>query len=1486
NATAKRYEGPGTIQELFEEQAARSEGRTALVFEGSELSYGELNARANRLAHRLRELGVGPDVLVGICAERSVEMVMGLLAVLKAGGAYLPLDPAYPAQRLAYMLEDARPKVLLTQTSLLPLLQELPAQGGEAGWRTLCLDAGQEWAGHGGHDPQPVARPEHLAYVIYTSGSTGRPKGVAVEQAGIVNRLRWMQDEYGLGAGERVLQKTPFSFDVSVWEFFWPLITGATLVVARPGGHQDVDYLSGLIAKERITTLHFVPPMLDVFLATAEVGRCATLRRVICSGQALPLELQERFLAQLPGVELHNLYGPTEASVDVSYWACRAGTPLASVPIGRPIANIQLHVLDEQLQPVPVGVAGELHIAGIGLARGYLGRGALTAEKFIPNPFGAAGSRMYKSGDLARYLPDGSIEYLGRMDEQVKIRGLRIELGEVEAVLKAQAGVRDAVVLAREDVPGDKRLVAYIVADETLAIDVLRSALSAQLADYMVPSAFVQLERLPLSPNGKLDRKALPAPDGGAYAQRVYEAPVGETEARLAAIWRELLQLEQVGRNDNFFELGGHSLLAVTLVERMRRAGLAADVRTLFSAPTIAALAASVNAGDSIRVQVPPNGIPDGCTAITPDMLPLAKLDEAEIARIVASVPGGAANVQDIYPLAPLQEGILFHHMMAQQGDIYLLPTLVAFDRRERLDQFLAAMQRVVDRHDILRTALAWEGLAEPVQVVWREAPLQVRQVELDPGQDDAARQLRERFDPRHYRIDLRKAPLLHCFIAHDAANERWLLQVLAHHAAIDHTALEILVAEIRAVVEGRADELPAALPFRNFVAQAGLGVSRSEHEAFFKAMLGDIEEPTAPYGVLSLKDDGAGLDEYRELLAPALSKRLRERARHLGVSAASVMHLAWAQVLAGLAGREEVVFGTVLFGRLQGGAGADRALGMFINTLPVRIKVAGQGAEAGVRAVHALLAQLFKHEHAPLALAQRCSAVPAQLPLFSALLNFRHSVPRQDDDGWEGVTILASSERTSYPLTMSVDDLGGDFALTVQADLAISARRVLAYMLTVLSQLVDALENAPARPLDGMSVLPAEEKALVLEKFNATQAEYPDAAGLHVLFQEQAARTPGAVALVHGDMALTYADLNSRANQLAHYLRAAGAAEEGRVVIALPRSVDFVVAVLAVLKTGAAYVPLDMGLPAARRDWIIEDSGASLLLGSAPVDAPAGVACIDIAAAAIAAQPKSDLAAAVDGRAGAYAMYTSGSTGVPKGVDVPHRAVARLVINNGYARFNADDRVAFAANPAFDASTLELWAPLLNGGTLVVIDQESLLDPQRFAAALQQQRVSVLWMTVGLFNQYAEALAQSIRTLRYLIVGGDSLDPAVIRQVLRANPPRHLLNGYGPTETTTFATTYEITAVDDDAVAIPIGRPIGNTQVYILDRHGNPAPLGVAGEIYIGGAGVARGYLNRPELTRERFLPDPFSGEPEARMYKTGDLGRWLPDGTVEYLG
>ncbi|PHM22404.1 non-ribosomal peptide synthase/polyketide synthase [Xenorhabdus ehlersii] len=1501
NAARTDFPQAALIHSLFEVQATQHPEAIAAVFGEQTISYGELNRRANQLAHYLITLGVRPDDRIAICVERSLEMVIGLLAILKAGGAYVPLDPVYPAERLAYILEDAAPVALLTQTTLCDKLNSpLPV---------VLLDNPEP-----GRATQPTDNPNvqalgltsrHLAYVIYTSGSTGTPKGVMVEHANVTRLLAATQARFQFDDQDVWTLFHSFAFDFSVWELWGALAYGGRLVIISAECARSPQLFYSLLCREHVTILNQTPSAFRQ-LISAQDTTAHTLRCIIFGGEALELYTLAPWVERNPTAQtrLVNMYGITEITVHATYRELTEADihSRQGSLIGQPLADLRIYILDAYGHPVPLGVAGEIYIAGAGVARGYLNRAELTAERFLTDPFYPdSAARLYKTGDLGRWLPDGNIEYLGRNDFQVKLRGFRIELGEIEAQLTQCDGVREAVVLAREDEPGQKRLIAYLLpqAGIELVPAELRQQLAQHLADYMLPSAFVTLDTFPLTPNGKLNRQALPAPDLSAVATRSYVPPVGETEIALAQIWQKLLGLKQVSRHDHFFELGGHSLMIVSLIEELRNLGWQLDVRSVFVAPILVAMAQAIQREVSPFV-VPPNRIPKDCMAIIPDMLPLVSLSQAEIDTLVEKIPGGASQVQDIYPLAPLQEGILFHHLLQTQGDNYLLQSLLAFDTRDRLNAFLTALQQVIDRHDILRTAVYWQELAQPVQVVWRQAPLTVNVFNPITVDDNVVAQLRSHTDPRRHRIDLNRAPLFTADIAHDPAQDEWLLALRFHHLVSDHLTLALIFAEIALILQGKTERLPAVLPYRNFIAQI-LATPTADHEAYFRTQLADIDEPTAPFGVLKVHPDNDRVTEARLPIAPDLAKAIRTQARRFGVSPGVLFHVAWAQVLAQTSGRDDVVFGSVLLGRLQGGAGAERVLGMFINTLPMRVSLTNYTVQEVVRNTHHGLMMLLEHEQAPLALAQRCSGMPQSIPLFSTLLNYRHGQSSETeavDTIWSGIRTLAAEERTNYPITLSVDDLGASFQLIAQTAADIDPTRITHYLVTAISGLIDALVDDPQRLVQDISILPATERQQLLVDVNATQTDFPQDKLIHQLFETQVVHHPDTIAVVFEGQTLSYGELNCRANQLAHHLISLGVHPDDRVAICIERSLDLIVGLLAILKAGGAYVPLDPTYPTERLAYILEDSEPVALLAqttqadrlSNSVPMSMSTVILDAQESLLAEQPTHNPDMQVLGLMShhlAYVLYTSGSTGLPKGVMVEHRNVLRLIINNGFTDIGPNDCIAHCANIAFDASTWEIWSALLNGARLHVVSQSVLLHPVHFCDSLIKGEISALWLTAGLFNEYLDSLKPLFGQLRYLLVGGDVLDPRKIQQVQLAGfQPAHLINGYGPTEATTFAATYTITSPVDVTRSIPIGRPIANTQIYILDMQGQPVPYGVAGEIYIAGAGVARGYLNRSELTAERFLINPFSPDPKERMYKTGDLGRWLPDGNIEYLG
>jgi amino acid adenylation domain-containing protein/thioester reductase-like protein len=1495
NATQVEYPHDRLIHELFEDQAKRWPQRIAVVYQDESLTFGELERKSNQLAHYLRDHGVGAGVLVGLCVERSLELVYAVLGILKAGGAYVPLDPDYPAERLAYMLENAAPKVVLTQARL---RSRLPG-----GTPVLALDEqADEISRRPATNPDARAcglRSSDLAYVIYTSGSTGQPKGVMIEHRNVLSLWQGIERIYARSRPcERIAVNASFNFDASVKQLV-QLLSGRCVVLVPQDLRWDSAQLLRFIDESQVDGIDCTPWQLRSWLAAGLLeGDRRKLRVALIGGESIDAELWSS-LAGSGETDFVNVYGPTESTVDTTF--ARLSGDSGAPHIGAPMENRRVYILGLHGQPAPIGVAGEMYIAGAGIARGYLNRTDLTEQYFLRDPFAEdCAARMYRSGDLGRWRADGTIEYVGRSDHQVKIRGFRIELGEVEARLAQHEQVEQAAVIVREDVPHDKRLVAYIVAaaGPNPAIETLRLHVRAVLPDYMVPSAFVILEQIPLTPSGKLDKRALPAPELQAYSSRRYEAPQGEVEELLASIWQGLLSVERVGRHDNFFELGGHSLMIVQMMELLRRAGLATEVRRVFETPTLMDLAGALSRARIEQYEVPANLLLPGCEAITPEMLPLVELAQQDIDRVVRHVPGGAANIQDIYPLAPLQEGIFFHHLLSEKGaDTYIVLMLLSVASQERLEQLIAALQAVIDRHDILRTAILWEGLPQPVQVVHRRATLPVGQLLLEPGRDPA-QQIRESARLEQLRIDPSRAPLIGLQVADGEGECRYALLQL-HHIVSDHVTLEIAISEIVAHLEQRAHALPISAPYRNHVAQAIAYARTQDTEAFFRGKLAGIDEPTASFGLLDVHADGTRIDEASLVVEPGLARSVRVQARRLGVSAATLFHAAWGLVVAHTSGRDDVAFGTVLLGRLQGGAGAQRILGMFINTLPLRIQLKGMRVRELIEHTQRELVELLAQEQASLAVAQRCSSIVGSAPLFTSLFNYRHSANSADLWSASGVEMIAVRERTNYPITFSVDDLTDGFSFTVQTDARIDARRVTQYMHSAVESLVQALDQPLPVLALALSILPHSEQLLVVKGFNATAMPLPRERLIHQLFEAQARRTPDSIALIHGERRLTYLELNAKANQLARYLRERGVCREHPVGICMERSPEMVLGVLAILKAGAAYVPLDPSYPAERLRYMIEDAAPKIVLSADSLSAAvpqdgAEVIAVDAALDESAAYAATDCDVAelhTTGEDLVYVIYTSGSTGRPKGTAMQHRAMVNLIEwHRRELPLAEGQRVLQFAALSFDVAFQETFSTLCLGGTLVLLDEWVRRDARALTELLNSQRVERLFVPPLMLQSLAECFQmtrEAPATLKDVITAGEQLRlSAEIVDFFERLADCRLHNHYGPTE------THVVTALtlSGDPAAWPpvptIGQPIANTQIYLLDARRQPVPIGVTGEIYIAGANVARGYLNRPELTAERFLSDPFSDSPAARMYKTGDLGRWRADGSMEYLG
>jgi len=1020
----------------------------------------------------------------------------------------------------------------------------------------------------------------------------------------------------------------------------------------------------------------------------------------------------------------------------------------------------------------------------------------------------------------------------------------------------------------------------------------LREQLKADLPEHMQPAAWMVLNALPLNVNGKLDLRALPAPSHRPDELRQYVAPRNELERMVAEIWAQVLHVDRVGAHDNFFELGGHSLLIVRMLEHLRRAGFTADTRRVFESKTLADLVRTLSEEQRSEIQIPPNLIPAHCERITPEMLPLVSLQMEHIERISAAIPGGTRNIQDIYPLTPLQEGILFHYLIDEKRgeDTYLIGMVLRIASRKRLDALIAGLQAVIDRHDSLRTAIVWEQLSQPVQVVYRSALMPVQEFTLDQNAD-ALGQLQARLhEPQ--RMDLRCAPLVRLNIAENKRNGEWFAELQLHHIVDDATSWALMFAEVAAHMRGQGQSLPAPVPYRDHVAQTVARVRLQDAESFFRKKLAGIDEPTAPFGLLDVQAGDSRSDEAQSSLDVELSGRVHLQARSLGVSTATLFHAAWALVVSRTSGRDDAVFGTVLLGRMQGDAGAQQMLGLFINTLPLRLSLRDLTATALIERTQRELIDLLDHDQTPLAVAQRCSEIVGTRPLFTSLLNCVRVVDgagNEDALAGAGVEVIGGRTRTNYPVAIAVSDDGETIRLHAHTSGNVQADRVIGYMQEALRSLVDALQWAPTALASRLSILPEQERRRLLFDFNATQTEHLDEGLVHELFERQANNTPDALAAVYEETSLSYAELNARANQLAHFLRARGVGHDTRVAICIERGVEVLVALLGVLKCGGAYVPLDPGYPRERLQYLIDDAAPEVVLTQQKLlgmlfAANARAVALDRDSSLIAAHPVTNPdRGTVERRPDqlAYVIYTSGSTGTPKGVMVEHRGVVNLWRGLEVMRQGCTSRAALNSPFSFDASVQQI-VHLLSGRTLHIVPQQVRMDAALMLSFLREHRIEEIECTPPQLESWRDAglIEDPSLSLHRVFVGGEAI-PTQLWSHLSSRHRVEFVNVYGPTECSVVATAGWVKSAEPH-----IGGPIANTRIYILDARRQAVPIGVIGEIYIAGAGVARGYLNRAEATAERFVMDPFCSDKQERMYRTGDRGRWREDGTIEYSG
>jgi amino acid adenylation domain-containing protein len=1461
------YDATRPVHALVEAQAAATPDRIAVRFQGRTLRYRELDESASRIAHALRALGIRRGARVGLLLPRGSDMLVGLLGVLKAGGTYIPLDPAYPRDRLNFMLGDAGLATVLTDAACLGLV-DWPRE------RALLLDADAEAIAASAATPLPAdadaAAPETAAYVIYTSGSTGKPKGVQVPHRAVVNFLLSMRNEPGIGPDDRLVAVTTLSFDIAVLELLLPLSIGAQVVVATRDDAMDGQALSALLAESGATIMQATPATWRLLIDAGWRGGPAF--KALCGGEALPADLAVQLLAR--SGELWNMYGPTETTV----WSTcsRVARPESGISIGRPIANTTVWVLDDQRRPCPVGVPGELCIGGDGVALGYLDRPELTADRFIPDPFDTRpGARLYRTGDRGRWLANGTLAHLGRMDFQVKLRGFRIELGEIESRLSADPGVARSIAIVREDRPGDQRLVAYVVMREGHVFDeqALRAHLKSALPEHMLPAHLVELGAIPQLPNGKVDRKGLPAPDSRSGAMRAdHVAPRNDLERAVAAEMESVLALPDLGVDDNFFQLGGHSLLAAQLTSRLsRQLDLAIPLRVLFEAPTIARLAA--------RVQE------------------------------LRSAAGGAAAAHRIQhlpnrtraPLSMMQERLWLLEQVDPGRITYNTPS--AHRLRGKLDEvaFERALIEMVRRQASLRTSIE-QGANGPVQVVHDAVELGLFPAEdlsaLAPAEREAA--LGRRIEELTSKpFDLARAPLFRAHMFRLAPEEHALF-FMAHHIIWDGWCFDLLYDELSALYAafhaGRTSPL-ADLPvqYGDFAAWHGRWLEGEEYARqldYWRELLSRRGEPEALAADRPRRPGMSGSGRVEWLTVPKdITEALHKVARQSDATLFMVLLAVYYALLHQCTGQREFVVGTPVRGRHL--VELEPVMGFFVNllTLPMAVDPSQRFVDF-VERVRAAVLDGFSHPDVPLEQLMRQLSVrqgSAGSQLYQALFSFQDVRARATH--WGNLV----HERIRVRQPGATEDLGAWFVenasgltggLVYNADIffAETAQRIRDRFLALLERVA----KHPTLPIADLIAMPPAEQAL-LAQWNATGSGPGPAAALHELIDAQAARSPSRRALRSGSQAHTYQELVQRANRIAHCLRARGVRRGAHVGLFLDRGFDMLAALLGVLKAGGSYIPLDAAHPRDRLNFMIQDAGLDVLVTDAErlalVDWPRERSLmLDADGRAVAAADVDPLPAGGE-RAGpndvACVIYTSGSTGKPKGVQIPHRAVVNFLESMRRApALGPDDRLVAVSTPAFDLALLELLLPLTVGAEVVIANRDQAMDGRALKLLLAESKATTMQATPATWRRLIDADWRGEPKFKALC-GGEALTTNLATELVARCS--EVWNMYGQTETTSWSTCWR---VERPEAGISIGRPIANTTVWVLDEQGRQCPIGVPGELCIGGDGVAHGYLGQPERTAARFIPDPFDARPGTRLFRTGDRGRWLSNGTLEHHG
>jgi amino acid adenylation domain-containing protein len=1451
------------LHELFEEQVERTPDSVAVTDRTRQITYSELNCRSNQLARYMQKLGAHPEVRIGICMERSVDLVVGMLGILKAGAAYVPLDPYYPAERLRFILEDAQAAVLLTESQVLERLK-LACPG-----RVLIWE--QQWNLIGQERKENLATaldPENLAYLIYTSGSTGKPKAVGIRHASVDALLRWAGRVFSPEETAVVLGATSICFDLSVFEIFMPLSRGGRVKLAA-----NALELADMAGRDQLTLVNTVPSAMTELLRMNAVP--SSVRVVNLAGEALPKSLVKQIYEQTHIGRLFNLYGPSECTTYSTYSQLSPAEIDEEVSIGKSITGTHVYVLDESGELAPSGVSGELFIGGEGLARGYVGRPDLTADKFVPDPFTTKmGGRLYRTGDLVRWRATGQLDFLGRTDHQVKLRGYRVELGEIEAELEKHEQTERAVVLLREDQPGDRRLAAYIVKrnkGQELSPDRLREHLRQRLPEYMVPDTWVELERFPLSPNGKIDRQALPRPEVRvADTSHSYVSPRTDLEKRLAEVWSEMLGIDKVGVRDNFLDLGGHSLVAIRVLSRVaRECGVDMHVQDLLQEPTIEALAKTVDHRARAGTGLP-------------------RLRRSEEKQAI--------------PLSYSQQMLWLFDQLHPSAACYNITESFRIEGDLNPEALQWALTEIVRRHEALRTRLV---LKKEVPVQEIDPPLEVSLPLIDlSGVEQSVRERRAKqliVQKAQERFRLSKGPLLRALLVR-CDRKQYIFMLCVHHVATDGWSQNVLWSELSSLYGGaHGKSLLAELPIqysdyavwqRDCLDEEDL----KAHLVYWKLQLANISQIELPGD--RPRPSGQTFRGAREFLQldSALAESLKELSRTHGVTMFMVLLAAFKVFLYRYSGETDIAVGTAIADRRQ--VETEGLIGFFINTLVLRTNLVGNPTFASLlHRVASVALEAHRHQDVPFQhLVEHLGGRRSwnSNPLTRVMFVLENTPFAALQLAGLQVTPLPTDIGTAvYDLTLSLTEANGEFRGFVEYSTELFDRITIQRLIACYEMVLQGVAADPERHIDALAITPLAERAKALSEWNRTEAPFPIDKCLHHLFEEQAVCIPDAIAVADEQGQLTYRELNRRADQLAHYLIKMGMEAEARVGICMRRSAHLIVGILGILKAAATYVPLDPAYPAQRLSFMLEDAECRLVVTEAEVgeSLPANgsrAIWMDRDWPLIKNQPFESPRAKVNSKNLAYVIYTSGSTGRPKGVQCSHRGVVNL-LDDFHRRqpLRAGQRCSAWTSLSFDVSVYEIFGALRFGGTLEIVPEHQRTDARKMSEWLSTRHIASAYLPNFMLGTLCEWAARhpGKLELKLLLVGVEPIEHKLLVRLIQAIPGLKIINGYGPTEASICATLFEVEPRSFKAGPAPIGRPVANTQAYVLDQQQQPAPVGVAGELYLGGEGLARGYLNRPDLTAEKFVPNPFSPRDGARLYRTGDLVKWSADGNISFL-